>query len=123
MENTPIYRRFIPIGTKEEMDKFHTLIKETNLSRDDLITILRAIKLNPNIYSVPEKVKLSSEQKTLYSLVRLAQEAEDLGLEDDIIDAILAIYAKYKERNQDLSNLSVEEKDRLYGGQAVRITH
>ena len=123
MENTPIYRRFIPIGTKEEMDKFHTLIKETNLSRDDLITILRAIKLNPNIYSVPEKVKLSSEQKTLYSLVRLAQEAEDLGLEDDIIDAILAIYAKYKERNQDLSNLSVEEKDRLYGGQAVRIKH
>lgn len=123
MENTPIYRRFIPIGTKEEMDKFHTLIKETNLSRDDLITILRAIKLNPNIYSVPEKVKLSSEQKTLYSLVRLAQEAEDLGLEDDIIDAILAIYAKYKERNQDLSNLSVEEKDRLYGGQEVRITH
>lgn len=101
MENTPIYRRFIPIGTKEEMDKFHTLIKETNLSRDDLITILRAIKLNPNIYSVPEKVKLSSEQKTLYSLVRLAQEAEDLGLEDDIIDAILAIYAKHKERNQD----------------------
>ena len=65
-----------------------------------MITILRAIKLNPNIYSVPEKVKLSSEQKTLYSLVRLAQEAEDLGLEDDIIDAILAIYAKYKERNQ-----------------------
>lgn len=110
MENTPIYRRFIPIGTKEEMDKFHTLIKETNLSRDDLITILRAIKLNPNIYSVPEKVKLSSEQKTLYSLVRLAQEAEDLGLEDDIIDAILAIYAKYKERNQDLSNFSAEEK-------------
>ena len=73
MENGPIYRRFIPIGTKEEMDKFHTLLKETNLSRDDLITILRAIKLNPNIYSVPEKVKLSSEQKTLYSLVRLAQ--------------------------------------------------
>lgn len=45
--------------------------------------------------------KNSGEQKTLSSFVKLAQEAEDLGIEDDDIDAILAIYAKHKERNQD----------------------
>ncbi len=67
--------------------------------------------------------KNSGKEKTVNAFVKLAQEAEDLGLEDDIIDAILAIYAKYKERNQDLSNLSAEEKDRLYGGQEVRMTY
>lgn len=44
-----IYRRFIPIGTAEEMDKFHSLTEEKNLSREDLRVILRAIKLNPDI--------------------------------------------------------------------------
>lgn len=44
-----IYRRFIPIGTAEEMDKFHSLAEEKNLSREDLCVILRAIKLNPDI--------------------------------------------------------------------------
>lgn len=43
-----IYRRFVPIGTDEEMDKFLSIVKEKNLSREDLIAILRAIKLNPN---------------------------------------------------------------------------
>ncbi len=44
-----IYRRFIPIGTAEEMDKFRSLTEEKNLSREDLHVILRAIKLNPDI--------------------------------------------------------------------------
>ena len=44
-----LLRRFIPIGTKEEMDKFNSLAEEKNLSRDDLAVILRAIKLNPDI--------------------------------------------------------------------------
>lgn len=41
-----LFRRFIPIGTKEELDKFHSLAEEKNLSREDLRVILRAIKLN-----------------------------------------------------------------------------
>jgi len=45
----PIYRRFIPIGTKEEMDRLESLAEEKNLSREDLAVILRAIKLNPDI--------------------------------------------------------------------------
>ncbi len=44
-----IYRRFVSIGTKEEMDKFHSLVEEKNLSREDLKLILKAIKLNPDI--------------------------------------------------------------------------
>ena len=46
---TTIYRRFIPIGTPEEMDKFHSLVEEKNLSREDLKLILKAIKLNSDI--------------------------------------------------------------------------
>ena len=46
----PIWRRFIPIGSKEEMDRFESLIEEKNLSREDLIVILKAIKLNKNIF-------------------------------------------------------------------------
>lgn len=44
-----LYRRFVPIGTEEEMDRFHSLVEEKNLSREDLRLILRAIKLNPDI--------------------------------------------------------------------------
>lgn len=68
-----IYRRFIPIGTEKEMDRFHSLVEEKKLSRNDMLTILfanalpalvekkhlseddlsivlRAIKLNPGIF-------------------------------------------------------------------------
>lgn len=44
-----IYRRFIPIGTVEEMDRFKSLVEEKNLSREDMRVILQAIKLNPDI--------------------------------------------------------------------------
>ncbi len=43
------FRRFVPIGTAEEMDKFLSLAEEKNLSREDLRLILRSIKLNPDI--------------------------------------------------------------------------
>lgn len=43
-----IWRRFMPIGTKEEMDRFGALIEEKNLSREDVRIILRAVRLNPN---------------------------------------------------------------------------
>ena len=47
--NSTIWRRFIPIGTKEEMDRLQRLIYEKNLSREDLLLILHTLKLNPNI--------------------------------------------------------------------------
>lgn len=53
---TIIWRRFIPIGSKEEMDKFETLIEEKNLTREDLLIILRAIELNKNVKKQMEEV-------------------------------------------------------------------
>lgn len=44
-----VFRRFVPIGTKEEMDRFFSLVGEKNLSREDLALILQAIRLNPDI--------------------------------------------------------------------------
>ncbi|MBO6205104.1 MAG: hypothetical protein J6O13_16400 [Selenomonas sp.] len=44
---TSEYRRFIPVGDAKEMDKLNALVEEKNLSRMDLYTILRAIKINP----------------------------------------------------------------------------
>ncbi len=44
-----IQRRFVSIGTEEEMDKLKSLVEEKNLSREDLAVVLRAIKLNPDI--------------------------------------------------------------------------
>lgn len=44
-----IFRRFVQIGTEEEMDRFRSLAEEKNLSREDLAVILRAVRLNPNI--------------------------------------------------------------------------
>ena len=41
-----IFRRFIPIGTTEDMDKFTALLAEKNITRDDLLLILRSVKLN-----------------------------------------------------------------------------
>ncbi|MFW5677582.1 MAG: hypothetical protein ACOCNL_15185 [Acetivibrio ethanolgignens] len=44
------YRRFIPIGDKEKLDKFEALMAEKNLSKEDVILILQAVKLNPCIF-------------------------------------------------------------------------
>lgn len=41
-----LFRRFIPIGTAEEMGKLLSLVKEKSLSREDLTLILRTIALN-----------------------------------------------------------------------------
>lgn len=47
--NDSISRRFIPIGTPEEMDRLESLMEEKSLSREDLKLILETIKLNPDI--------------------------------------------------------------------------
>lgn len=44
-----VFRRFIPIGTKEEMDRLQVLMEEKSLSREDLMLILRTIKLRSDI--------------------------------------------------------------------------
>lgn len=48
------YRRFIPIGDKKEMDRLNRVIVEKNLSKNDLIIILKAIKLNPDMALNPD---------------------------------------------------------------------
>lgn len=47
MTELNIWRCFTAIGNIEELDKLNSLVAEKNLSREDLITILRAIELNP----------------------------------------------------------------------------
>ena len=42
------FRRFVLIDAKK-LDKLKTLMREKNLSRDDLILILQTISLNPHI--------------------------------------------------------------------------
>lgn len=44
----PDFRRFMLIGTKKDLDKLRFLVKENNLSREDLVLILKTIKLNPD---------------------------------------------------------------------------
>lgn len=51
-----LYKRFIPIGTEEIMDRFEALCERKNLSKIDLILILSAIQLNPSI-SVDDELK------------------------------------------------------------------
>lgn len=50
MESQKIYRRFIPTGTEEEMKKLDELIADKDLSKADLVLILRCLKLNWNIF-------------------------------------------------------------------------
>lgn len=52
-----IFRRFVPIGTSDDMDKFTTLLVEKNITRDDLLLILRSVKLNSG-----EEVNRDGEQ-------------------------------------------------------------
>lgn len=48
-EMESFFRRFMLIGTKKDLDKLRFLVKEKNLSREDLTLILTTIKLNPDI--------------------------------------------------------------------------
>ena len=48
-EMESFFRRFMLIGTKKDLDKLRFLVKEKNLSREDLVLILKTIKLNPDI--------------------------------------------------------------------------
>lgn len=52
-----IFRRFVPIGTSDDMDKFAALLVEKNITRDDLLLILRSVKLNSG-----EEVNRDGEQ-------------------------------------------------------------
>ena len=52
-----IFRRFVPIRTSDDMDKFTALLVEKNITRDDLLLILRSVKLNSG-----EEVNRDGEQ-------------------------------------------------------------
>ena len=52
-----IFRRFVPIGTSDDMDKLTALLVEKNITRDDLLLILRSVKLNSG-----EEVNRDGEQ-------------------------------------------------------------
>ena len=44
------YLRFIVIGTDEDLAKFEDVADAKNLTREDLILILKTIKLNPSVF-------------------------------------------------------------------------
>ena len=48
-DKTSEFRRFIFSGTEEDKQKLRLLVKEKDLSREDLIFILLTLKLNPNM--------------------------------------------------------------------------
>lgn len=48
------YRRFEPLGSKEEMKEFETLCEEKNLSRHDLYVILKALRVRSEFVNSPE---------------------------------------------------------------------
>ena len=52
-----IFRRFVPIGTSDDMDTVTALLVEKNITRDDLLLILRSVKLNSG-----EEVNRDGEQ-------------------------------------------------------------
>lgn len=43
------WRRFILIGTEEDEKKLNQLLKGKNITRADLVLILKTLKLNPDI--------------------------------------------------------------------------
>ena len=47
--NQMAFCRFIPIGSKENMDRLKSLMEEKSLSSEDLKLVLETIKLNPDI--------------------------------------------------------------------------
>ena len=48
------YDRRFEIISKENKDKFNSLVKEKNLSKEDLMLILSTIRLNEGIYLLPD---------------------------------------------------------------------
>lgn len=50
MESQKIYRRFIPIGTEEEMKKLDELIADKDLSKADLVLILNCLEKTEFLY-------------------------------------------------------------------------
>jgi hypothetical protein len=44
-----MYRRFKKVGNEEEMKKVSQLVNDKNLTREDLLLILKSLEVNQNI--------------------------------------------------------------------------
>lgn len=70
-------RRFMLTGTDDDLDKLISLMKEKSLSREDVMLILRTVKMNPGI-GVPAGLSIVCEPSDSGLLDALINDIEDL---------------------------------------------
>lgn len=78
--------------TTPRMKNLEAIADYLNTTTDYLLTGLGQKEKTPTLES--EQMRLEG------TYLRLAQGAQELGLDDEDVDAILAIYAKHKQKNQ-----------------------
>lgn len=77
-------RRFMLTGTDDDLDKLISLMKEKSLSREDVMLILRTVKMNPRI-GIPAGLDIeyrSSEDRLLDALISDIEDLDWYGLCD-----------------------------------------
>lgn len=67
------FRRFTRIGTKKDLDKLIYLVEEKGLSREDVIPILRTIKLNPDSSSTENDETVHGEKRPMKITLKAAR--------------------------------------------------
>lgn len=75
-------RRFVLTGTDEDLDKLISLMKEKSLSREDVMLILRTVKMNPSV-GIPAGLNTEygfSEDRLLDALISDIEDLEWYGL-------------------------------------------
>ena len=72
-------RRFMLTGTDDDLDKLISLMKEKSLSREDVMLILRTVKMNPSI-GIPAglDIEYRSSEDRLRLLDKLKDAIENL---------------------------------------------
>lgn len=80
--------------TNPRMKNLETIAAYLGTTTDYLLTGLGKKEKAPTIQTDSEQIQLEG------TYLRLAQGAQELGLDDEDVDTILAIYSKHKQRNQ-----------------------
>ena len=98
-----IFRRFIPIGTAEEMDKLLSLAEEKNVSREALSLTLRPLTLNQGeAHDLAVIKKELQDIRTILEFIRA-----EIGAMDMDTDTIMENWAADLEKK--LSSVHIPE--------------
>ena len=82
-------RRFVLTGTDEDLDKLISLMKEKSLSREDVMLILRTVKMNPSV-GIPAGLNTEygfSEDRLLDALI---SDIEDLEWNGELVSGAVS---------------------------------